>query len=184
MAKNCKIKIKNDRNMRMILNLERCCIRGRSTISCDSAEFDLSQVLRDLLLLFLIQPPDVFGDRGLGGRVIFRASQCEESMKASVVHHCTWSGACAEPFRQGKGQLLPLFSGFWPLLHFFVCSRNKVVKDALDLPPSPESLLPPYSKPWGILWYKTKRIQDILTNHQLNLITLFQLIVDKLIKTN
>ena len=89
MAKNCMVKIKNDRNMRMILNLARCCIRGGSTISCDSAELDLSQVLRDLLLFFLIQPPDVFGDRGLEGRVIFRASPCEESMKASIVHHCT-----------------------------------------------------------------------------------------------
>ena len=43
--------------------------------------------------------------------------------------HCIWSGA--EPLRQGKGQLFPLFSAFWPLLHFFVYSRNKNVKDSL-----------------------------------------------------
>ena len=38
--------------------------------------------------------------------------------------------------------------------------------------------------PTGILRYKTKRIQDILTNIELNLITLFQLIVDKQSKTD
>ena len=70
--------------------------------------------------------------RSWAGRgVIFRTSQWEVSMKSNIVHHCTWSGACAGPLCQGKGQLLPLFSAFWPLLHFFVCSRNKVVKDSL-----------------------------------------------------
>ena len=34
----------------------------------------------------------------------------------------------------------------------------------------------------GILWYKTKIIQDILINLELNLITLFQLIVDNRVK--
>ena len=38
--------------------------------------------------------------------------------------------------------------------------------------------------PTGILRYKTKRIQDILTNIELNLITFFQLIVDKRSKTD
>ena len=36
----------------------------------------------------------------------------------------------------------------------------------------------------GIFLYQTKRIQDILTNIELRLITLFQLIVDKPSKTD
>ena len=61
------------------------------------------------------------------------------------------------------------------LQHLLLCS-------ALDLPPSTETLLPPYGKPWGILWYKTKRTQHILTNLEFNLITPFQLIVDNRVK--
>ena len=51
MAKKWKIKM--IWKIRMILNLERCCIRGGSTISCDSTKLDLSQALGDLLLLVL-----------------------------------------------------------------------------------------------------------------------------------